>query len=80
METPSLKSKVLIGFSLLCIVIVGGFFAVKGLLGAPADFPTPYHLTIDPGQSLFSISRELDAARVIKSPRLFEMFMISLGE
>jgi len=46
---------------------------------APQDFPTPYHLTIEPGQTLFSVSHELYSDHIIRSPRVFEMFMLSLG-
>ncbi len=46
---------------------------------APKDFPVPYQLTIEKGQTLFSISKELVDSHVIRSPRLFEMFMIVLG-
>lgn len=45
----------------------------------PVDFPAPYQLTIERGQTLFSISHELEWAHVIKSARLFEMFMVALG-
>lgn len=46
---------------------------------APDDFPVPYHLTIERGQTLFSVSEELLEDSVIRSPRVFEMFMLSLG-
>lgn len=51
----------------------------RTLLIAPTDFPVPYRLTIEPGQTLFSVSRELTDDSVIRSPRLFEIFMIALG-
>lgn len=46
---------------------------------APSEFPTPYHLTIEPGQTLFSVSAELYNDNVIRSRRLFEISMLSLG-
>lgn len=67
---------------LLLIVVLGVVFFVilfKHFLAPPADFPVPYRLTIEPGQTLFSISDELYSAHVIRSPRLFEIFMLSIG-
>lgn len=46
---------------------------------APPDFPVPYHLTIEPGQTLFSVSDELYQDHIIRSKRLFEIFMLSFG-
>ena len=55
------------------------YVAYDNYFVAPKDFPTPYHLTIEPGQTLFSVSNELYEDNIIKSPRVFEMFMLSLG-
>ena len=68
----------------LFVLSIGVLIAVFMLLfryfiAAPKDFPTPYHLTIERGQTLFSVSHELYDAHVIKYPRAFELFMISLG-
>ena len=60
-------------------IIVGLVYLFRTFVAAPADFPAPYQLTIERGQTLFSISHELVDAHVIKSPRLFEMFMIAFG-
>ncbi len=66
------------------LVIFIGFVVVfvylfRSFISAPTDFPVPYQLTIERGQTLFSISHELEDAHVIKSPRLFEAFMIAFG-
>ena len=45
----------------------------------PEIFPVPYHLTIEPGQTLFSISAELRNDGALTSRRLFEMWMLVLG-
>ncbi len=66
----------LVLFGAAAFFFVGLF---RSLLAAPADFPVPYYLTIDPGQTLFSVSRELERDGVITSSRLFEIFMISFG-
>ncbi|MEK7228003.1 MAG: endolytic transglycosylase MltG, partial [Patescibacteria group bacterium] len=49
------------------------------LLSPPKSFPSPYSVTIDNGQSLFSISKELEDDGVIKSRRVFEMLMLTFG-
>lgn len=69
-----------IGIALLFIgCVVGFFWGLRTLIAPPKDFPTPYRLTIESGQTLFSISRELFSAQAIRSTTVFEMFMISLG-
>ncbi len=60
------------------VLVVGIVGLFRRFLAAPAGFPTPYHLTIESGQTLFSISHELYDAHVIRSTRLFEVFMIAL--
>jgi UPF0755 protein len=77
----SLSSRGFIG-KVLVLLICGLIFFVavfRSLIAPPADFPAPYHLKIEPGQSLVSISNELARDGVIKSPRIFEMFMLSFG-
>ena len=65
---------------ILCIGLIMAFVTIiKNTIAAPTDFPAPYRLTIDNGQTLFSISHELVNDHVIKSTRLFEIFMIALG-
>ncbi len=59
--------------------IVCAYAIYRFLILPPAGFPLEYHFTITHGQSLFSISRELHTAQVIRSPRVFEMLMLSLG-
>ncbi|HEY0980116.1 MAG TPA: endolytic transglycosylase MltG [Candidatus Paceibacterota bacterium] len=65
----------------LTLLIGASLFAVgyNRFFAAPDNFPIPYHLTIEPGQTLFSVSNELLADNVIRSPRVFEIFMLSLG-
>jgi len=55
------------------------YVGYRSLFVAPESFPVPYHLTIESGQTLFSVSEELHTDNIIKSKRLFEMFMLSLG-
>jgi len=45
----------------------------------PEEFPVPYRLTIESGQTLFSISQELAKDNAIRSTRIFEICMIALG-
>lgn len=54
-------------------------FGYRAVIAPPRDFPAPYNLTIDPGQTLFSVSDELLNDGVIRSPRLFEIFMLTFG-
>lgn len=79
MDRNTQKTKVFGGLIILVATIIFFVSAVRSLMAAPNDFPVPYHVVIDPGQSLFSISHELEQAHIIKSPRLFEVFMISFG-
>lgn len=65
------------------LIIVGALYGLVStanwLLLPPPSFPAPYRVTIDNGQSLFSISRELASDGAIRSRRLFEMIMLTLG-
>ena len=67
--------------SIIAFVVLVGFFVVwlRSFMAPPENFPTPYRLTVETGQTLFSISRELKDAQAIRSTRLFEIFMIALG-
>lgn len=68
-------------FRFLIFVVLVVFFwsGIKYLVAPPADFPVPYRLTIESGQTLFSISHELAGDHAIRSTRMFEIFMIALG-
>jgi UPF0755 protein len=63
----------------IIIVLAAIWIGVRALIAPPSDFPVPYRLTIEEGQSLFSISHELQDAGAIKYTKPFEMFMIVLG-
>ncbi len=65
--------------SIFVVLVVGGVYLFRQFISAPASFPAPYRLTIEEGQTLFSISRELKRDNVIRSSRLFEIWMIALG-
>ncbi|HSE56709.1 MAG TPA: endolytic transglycosylase MltG [Candidatus Paceibacterota bacterium] len=62
---------------LIFLLGVGGY--LFGLNRPPESFPVPYQFTIDPGQSLFSISGELQAEGAIQSRRLLEFWMLLFG-
>ena len=80
MESPLSQYKKPIIYAVLCAVLVVVFVRVfDRFVAPPVDFPAPYHFTIDRGQTLFSLSRELADARVISSPRLFEIFIITFS-
>lgn len=66
----------LIIFGLLVIVFWTG---IARFVSPPEEFPVPYRLTIESGQTLFSISRELAKDNAIRSTRIFEICMIALG-
>ena len=69
-------------FSLSVSIIIGILLCVSTywlLISPPRAFPAPYHLVIEPGQTLFSISHELVQDQVIRSPRVFEMLMLTFG-
>lgn len=69
--------------SLLLLAIAICLYASLSLINyfvmPPKSFPTPYQITIDSGQSLFSISNELYKDGAIRSKRVFEMLMLSFG-
>lgn len=46
----------------------------------PQTFPVPYTLSIERGQTLFSVSNELYTAGALRSRRAFEILMLSLGD
>ncbi len=71
-----IKSLILCAFFALIVLFVS---LINSVIGAPKDFPTPYRLTIERGQTLFSVSQELVRDHAIRSPRVFEAFMITLG-
>lgn len=71
--------KLFIRLILFILVAIGSVYLFRSFVAAPADFPVPYQLSIERGQTLFSISTELAEAHVIKSRRLFEIFMIAFG-
>jgi UPF0755 protein len=63
----------------LCIAYILYVVALAKLIKAPENFPAPYRLTIESGQTLFSVSNELHKDNVIRSPRIFEILMVVLG-
>lgn len=69
--------------SVIILGVLGALYLslslIRYFLLAPATFPTPYQITIERGQSLFSISKELYDDGAIRSRRFFEMLMLSLG-
>jgi UPF0755 protein len=68
------------GVLLLAVGILYGLVvAVNWILLPPATFPVPYRITINNGQSLFSISKELSNDGVIRSRRAFEMLVMTFG-
>ncbi len=74
-----LKNKKKISQIFFSTIFIGGFYFFITLIAPPKNFPTPYQLSINSGQTLFSISQELKSDNVVKSPRIFEIFMIFFG-
>ncbi|MEK7105916.1 MAG: endolytic transglycosylase MltG [Patescibacteria group bacterium] len=78
MQTPNIIKRV--GFLLLFIGVAYVFITVvQKVLLPPTTFPVPYQITINNGQTLFSISKELSDDGVIKNRRVFEMFVMTFG-
>jgi UPF0755 protein len=73
------KIKTLAVFALFLGGVYLVFFGIKRLFLPPATFPVPYRVTIDSGQSLFSISKEISSDGAIQSKRLFEMLVMTFG-
>ncbi len=68
---------------LLLVILVILYFLVSGLnkvILPPKNFPVPYRITINSGQTLFSISKELSVDGAIKSRRAFEMLVMTFGD
>ena len=64
---------------LVLIALYAAVSGVKWLILPPATFPSPYRITINSGQSLFSVSKELSDDGVIRSRRTFEMLVMTFG-
>lgn len=65
--------------SMVCGAAVLIYIFIQYCVLPPSSFPVQYRITIDRGQTLFSISRELVRDNVIRSPRVFEMAMLTMG-
>ncbi len=68
-------------FKFVGAVVLVAVFVIffRQYMSAPKNFPAPYQLTIESGQTLFSVSSELRRDGVIRSSRMFELWMIALG-
>jgi UPF0755 protein len=66
-------------FLALIVVIILAVSIFKTFAAAPLDFPVPYDLTITSGETLATISHQLANADVIRSPRVFEIWMEAFG-
>ncbi len=64
---------------IIVLALYGTISAVNWVILPPSTFPTPYRVTINSGQSLFSISEELSKDGAIRSKRVFEMLMMTFG-
>jgi UPF0755 protein len=64
---------------LILLTVYSISFGIKWLLLPPNNFPVPYRVTINKGQSLFSISKEISGDGAIRSRRLFEMLVMTFG-
>lgn len=73
------QKKYSIRFASIGVVVLGIGYALHVLVAPPQNFPAPYTLSIESGQTLFSISAELAGDNVIRSPRIFEMLMLTVG-
>lgn len=67
----------------ILLIVVGIFYVLVTLINEtllpPKTFQAPYRISIESGQTLFSISKELYDDGAISSQRIFEMLMLSLG-
>lgn len=72
-----IKRLLLLGLIILIFYIA--ISAVNFIILPPKTFPSPYRITINSGQSLFSISEELSKDGALRSRRIFEMLMLTFG-
>jgi UPF0755 protein len=68
--------RTLLGIILLCALLFVGY---RTFVAAPSSFPVPYHLSVTAGDTSSAISRQLADDGVIRSRRVFQFFMIMLG-
>ncbi len=65
------------------LLIIGVLYVLVTILNKnimpPKNFPVPYQITVESGQSLFSISKELYDDGAISSRRIFEMLVLTFG-
>lgn len=71
------KSMELILFFVAPVLLILILFKI--VIAPPENHPESYRLTVEKGQTLFSISEELYRDNIIKNRRLFEAMMIVLG-
>jgi UPF0755 protein len=64
---------------IIILALYGVISAVNYIVLPPSTFPKPYRITINSGQSLFSISEELSKDGALRSRRIFEMLMLTFG-
>ncbi|MCC7160827.1 endolytic transglycosylase MltG [Candidatus Nomurabacteria bacterium] len=78
-----MKSKKYLNRAIVLIIFLVFIYFLMNIanktLLAPKNFPVPYRITIDSGQTLFSVSKELYEDGAIKNKRVFEMLMITFG-
>ncbi len=64
------------------LIILGCIFLAAlytTYVAAPRNFPIRYHVTVSNGETLATIAQQMNTDGVIRSPRLFEIFMHILG-
>jgi UPF0755 protein len=66
-------------FLTLFLVVVLFVSGCKTFVSAPINFPAPYDLNITTGESLATISHQLVNDHVIRSSRVFSLFMEAFG-
>src|SRR3990167_3874794 len=63
-------------------VLVAGFlvfFVGLFFISAPINFPTGITFTINKGQSLLEVAKNLEDAKIIRSKNLFQILVVSLA-
>lgn len=76
-QTKNIKRALIVLFIGTALLV--GVRVIEKIIAPPEGFPTPYQITIDKGQTLFSISKELYEDMAIQSRRAFEMVVLIFG-
>jgi UPF0755 protein len=73
------KSKNFVALLAVLCALVLGFLVLRYLTEPPKNFPTPYFLRVNSGETLFSISLRAERVSLVRGARTLQLVTILLG-